>query len=185
MVGAMDQRAAMSRVREARVGRFASADARGVPHVVPFVFVLAGETLYWAVDRKPKRSVRIKRIDNIRANPKVEVVVDHYDEDWNELWWVRAAGIARVLEGGDEFHRAIELLTQKYPQYRRSPPDGPVVAIDIVRWSGWEARAGAEGSAVHEDGHARGEAVEEVPASDGADLARAEEPRQRNAPEQR
>ena len=108
MVGAMDEPEAMSRVGSAPVGRLATADARGTPHVVPVVYVLEGRTLYWAVDRKPKRSAHLKRLQNIRANPNVEVVVDHYEEDWKMLWWVRAAGIARILERGEEFERALD-----------------------------------------------------------------------------
>lgn len=135
----MNRQEALQRLRAARVGRLATADKAGVPHVVPFVFVLEGETLYWAVDRKPKRSRTLKRLENIRANPNVEVVVDNYSDDWNELWWVRVSGTARVLEDGEEKRRALTLLKDKYAQYSDSPPDGPVVAIDAVRVSSWEA----------------------------------------------
>src|SRR5439155_3699218 len=88
----VDSGQARKRLGEARVARLATADAGGVPHVVPFVFVLDGETIYWAVDEKPKRTRDLKRLANIRANPNVDVVVDHYDEDWRTLWWVRASG---------------------------------------------------------------------------------------------
>jgi PPOX class probable F420-dependent enzyme len=135
----MDERLALARFGSARVGRLATADAAGVPHVVPFVFVLDGRTAYWAVDRKPKRSKRLKRLDNIRANPNVELVVDSYDEDWSSLWWVRARGRAHVVEDADTTSRALSLLAGKYPQYAREPPDGPVVAVDISRMTWWEA----------------------------------------------
>jgi len=125
------------------VGRLASVDAGGIPHVVPFVFALDGETAYWAVDRKPKRSKHLKRLENIRANPNVELVVDGYDEDWTTLWWVRAGGPARVVEDGVERRRVLDLLADKYPQYKQQAPDGPVVAIDIARVTGWEAREGS------------------------------------------
>jgi PPOX class probable F420-dependent enzyme len=136
----MEETEALRRLAGARVGRLATADPEGVPHVVPFVFALAGRTLYWAVDRKPKRSPRLRRLDNIRANPRVEVVVDHYDEDWTGLWWVRASGAARFVDGGEERSRALRSLVEKYPQYGRDPPEGPVVAIDLDRCSGWSAR---------------------------------------------
>jgi PPOX class probable F420-dependent enzyme len=127
------------RVERARVARLATVGANGKPHLVPICFVLAGETLYSAVDRKPKRSLRLKRLENVRANPRVEVLVDHYEDDWSRLWWVRLRGLARVLEAGEERQRALALLAEKYPQYRAEPPPGPVLAIDVDRWSAWHA----------------------------------------------
>ncbi len=135
----MDEAEALRRLGQARVGRLATVDRQGVPHVLPFPFALEGRTLYWAVDRKPKRSPRLKRLENIEANPNVALVVDHYDEDWDALWWVRGSGTARILfHGGDEDDRAMALLREKYDQYRTAPPEGPVVAVDLVRVSGWE-----------------------------------------------
>ena len=135
----MDTATALERLGSARVGHLATADASGVPHVIPFVFVLDRTTVYWAVDRKPKRSIRLKRLANIEVNPNVEMVVDGYQEDWDSLWWVRASGPARVLDEGQDRSRALELLATKYPQYRAEPPTGPVVAIEIVRLSSWAA----------------------------------------------
>jgi PPOX class probable F420-dependent enzyme len=135
----MDRTEALRRLGEARVGRLATADSGATPHVVPFVFALDGETLYWAVDQKPKRSKDLKRLANIRQNPRVEVVVDSYDEDWAKLWWVRASGRARILDPGDERERALSLLSERYDQYLTAPPDGPVLAIDLDRVSGWKA----------------------------------------------
>jgi PPOX class probable F420-dependent enzyme len=135
----MDRTEALRRLGEARVGRHATADSGATPHVVPFVFALDGETLYWAVDQKPKRSKDLKRLANIRQNPRVEVVVDSYDEDWAKLWWVRASGRARILDPGDERERALSLLSERYDQYLTAPPDGPVLAIDLDRVSGWKA----------------------------------------------
>ncbi len=135
----MDERTAWERLRAARVGRLATADAGGVPHVVPLVFAAVERTLYWVVDRKPKRSKRLKRLDNIAANPNVEVVVDHYDDDWSRLWWVRAGGTARILEDEAEHARGLTALSEKYERYRTDPPEGPVIAIDISRVTGWEA----------------------------------------------
>lgn len=133
---------ARRRLAEARVGRLATADPGGVPHVVPFVFVLDGSTIYWAVDRKPKRSSHLKRLSNIEANPNVEMVVDGYDEDWTRLWWVRAGGAARVVSDAEEGARAVRLLAAKYPQHAAEPPPGPVVAIDLARVRGWSTSAG-------------------------------------------
>jgi PPOX class probable F420-dependent enzyme len=113
-------------------------DAGGRPHLVPLCFVLAGDVVYSAVDAKPKRSHRLKRLDNIRSNPDVVVLVDHYEEDWSRLWWIRLRGRAQVLERGPERERALALLAEKYEQYRAHPPTGPVIAIPIDEWRGWQ-----------------------------------------------
>ncbi|HCO03481.1 MAG TPA: TIGR03668 family PPOX class F420-dependent oxidoreductase [Actinobacteria bacterium] len=136
----MDATDARRRLAEARVGYLATADAGGVPHVVPFAFVLLGDTLYWAVDHKPKRSRDLKRLSNIVANPNVEVVVDAYDDDdWSRLWWVRAAGTASIVTNEAERTRALDALAGKYPQYVARKPDGPVTAIRLTRVTGWSA----------------------------------------------
>jgi PPOX class probable F420-dependent enzyme len=125
------------RVVRARVARLATVGPDNHPHLVPICFVLDGDVLYSAVDRKPKRSTNLKRIENVRANPQVTVLVDHYDDDWTQLWWVRLDGHARVLDEGHERERALSLLQSKYPQYSAETPEGPVLAIDIERRRGW------------------------------------------------
>jgi PPOX class probable F420-dependent enzyme len=138
----MDRREALRRLGAARVGRLATVDPGGLPHVVPFVFVVSDETIYWAVDAKPKRSADLQRLANIEANPNVQVLVDHYEDDWTALWWVRASGPARVVIDEDERHRAVSLLAEKYPQDAAKPPPGPVVAIEVTRVTWWEAAPG-------------------------------------------
>ncbi len=127
----------------ARVARLATVDEHGRPHLVPIVFALDSERVYHAVDHKPKRTTALRRLDNIAANPSVSLLADEYDDDdWTRLWWVRADGIARVLQPGcDESGSAIALLRDRYAQYRDAPPSGPVVAIDVERWTGWRAAA--------------------------------------------
>jgi PPOX class probable F420-dependent enzyme len=125
------------RVEAARVGRLATLDATGRPHLVPICFALEGETLYSAVDEKPKRSKRLKRLQNIRSRPEVAVIVDHYEEDWSRLWWARLDGRASVLYEGPEREHGLALLLAKYDQYRAEPPTGPVIAVRIGRWQGW------------------------------------------------
>ncbi|HZT14549.1 MAG TPA: TIGR03668 family PPOX class F420-dependent oxidoreductase [Gaiellaceae bacterium] len=127
------------RLAAERVARLATIDPDGRPHLVPIVFAVDGDTLYSAVDRKPKRSRTLRRIENARARPDVTVLVDHYDDDWTKLWWIRLRGRARVLDDGAERERALELLALKYAQYRDAPPDGPVLAVDVDdarSWSG-------------------------------------------------
>jgi PPOX class probable F420-dependent enzyme len=132
-----DESVLRERVRAARVARLATIEPDGRPHLVPIVFALDADTLYSAVDSKPKRSRRLRRIENARARPDVTVLVDRYDEDWERLWWVRLRGRARVLEDGAEAERALDLLVDKYEQYRRDRPAPPVLAVDVVEWRGW------------------------------------------------
>ena len=127
------------RVAESRVARLATLDPDGRAHLVPIVFVLEGDTLYSAVDSKPKRSRTLRRIENARRDPDVTVLVDSYDEDWSRLWWVRLRGRARVLDSGDEVDRALALLAAKYAQYREAPPGVPVLAVDLDEWRAWSA----------------------------------------------
>jgi PPOX class probable F420-dependent enzyme len=137
----MDQTEMRERVAAARVARLATLGADGRPHLVPICFALEGDTLYSAVDEKPKRSRRLRRLENIRRSPDVSVLVDHYDEDWTRLWWVRLDGRATVYEDGPERERGLELLAAKYEQYRAEPPTGPVIAVRIERWRGWPGAA--------------------------------------------
>ena len=138
---------AIARAAQARVGHLATVRPDGTPHVVPFVFALVvargGDvTVYWAVDRKPKRSTELRRIRNLRANPSAEVVVDGYAEEWASLWWVRMRGRGRVVDRIDERRAAIEALASKYQQYRSARPDGEVVAIDVDHVTWWSASSG-------------------------------------------
>jgi PPOX class probable F420-dependent enzyme len=125
----------------ARVARLATVDEDGRPHLVPIVFAVDGDTIYSAVDHKPKRSTALRRLANVTANPAVTLLVDAYDDgDWEALWWVRADGLGRVLEPGrPEAGPAVALLTAKYRQHREQPPTGPVLAVAVTRWSGWAA----------------------------------------------
>jgi PPOX class probable F420-dependent enzyme len=128
-------------VAAAPVARLATVGPDGRPHLVPICFALEGDVLYSAVDEKPKRSQRLQRLVNVRTHPDVAVIVDHYEDDWTRLWWVRLRGAGHVVDQGPEFEAALELLGEKYEQYREQPPRGPVLAIWIDEWRGWSARA--------------------------------------------
>jgi PPOX class probable F420-dependent enzyme len=128
--------AAWSRFATARVARLATVAVDGSPHVVPIVFAVDGDTIYSAVDGKPKRSRQLRRLANIAAQPRVSVLVDRYDEDWSQLWWVRADGAATVH---DSSPTARTLLSAKYPQYSGVSLDGPFLHIAVDRWSDWSA----------------------------------------------
>ena len=130
------------RFASARVARLATSGPDG-PHVVPISFAVAGDVIYHAVDHKPKRTTALKRLDNLRADPRASVLVDHYDEDWEQLWWERADGVASILAPGHA--EALAALQAKYPQYAERPPEGPVVSIKVSRWSAWSAAAPPRG----------------------------------------
>jgi PPOX class probable F420-dependent enzyme len=129
---------ARERFAAARIARLATAGAACKPHLVPIVFAVQRDCVYSVVDAKPKRSVELRRLANVRENPAVAVLVDHYDDsDWSALWWVRADGTARLLSTEDgEAQHAIALLRERYPQQRAV---GSVLAVDVERWSGWAA----------------------------------------------
>jgi PPOX class probable F420-dependent enzyme len=128
---------ARERFASARVARLATVDPAGRPHLVPLVFALEGERIYSAVDAKPKRSTALQRLGNVRQNPAVALLVDHYEEDWSRLWWARADGRGRVLDPDEpEARRAIELLAERYPRFEAA---GEVLVVDVERWTGWAA----------------------------------------------
>ena len=136
----MDDADLRRRVAGARVARLATVEPDGRPHLVPICFAVDGDTLYSAVDAKPKRSRDLRRLRNVRERPVATVLVDHYEEDWTRLWWARLRGPARVVAaGGAEEARAIALLVDKYPQYRVARPAGPVLAVALEERRGWEA----------------------------------------------
>ncbi|MFF0248371.1 TIGR03668 family PPOX class F420-dependent oxidoreductase [Streptosporangium sandarakinum] len=138
----MDADEARERFRAARVARLATADAGGTPHLVPVTFEVDGDVIAFAVDHKPKRTTDLRRLRNIAANDRVCLLADHYDDDWSRLWWARADGRARIAAEGAERERALARLAARYPQYRDRPPEGPVVVIEVDRWSGWSYAAG-------------------------------------------
>jgi PPOX class probable F420-dependent enzyme len=126
----------LSSSEDARVARLATVGPDGRPHVVPVCFALEGDTLYSAVDEKPKHTRALQRLRDIEANPQVEVLIDHYEEDWTQLRWVKLRGTARVVELDA---RALELLQAKYEQYRERPPHGPFVVVEIEQRLEWAA----------------------------------------------
>jgi PPOX class probable F420-dependent enzyme len=135
----MSETDARARFAAGRVARLATVRPDGRPHVVPCCFALDRDTAYSAVDGKPKSTLALQRLANLRAHPAASLVVDHYDEDWSQLWWVRADGVARVLDEGAERERALDLLAERYEQYRAVRPPGAVMALDVATWTHWSA----------------------------------------------
>lgn len=131
---------ARQRATAGRVGHLATVSASAEPHVVPVSFAVDGDTIIVGVDQKPKTSRNLKRLQNIRDNPAVSMLVDRYDdEDWSALWWVRADGSASIV-GSDEASAATArgLLAAKYRQYADDPPIGPFIVVAVRRWRGWQ-----------------------------------------------
>ncbi len=137
------------------MARLATQTRTGRIDLVPVTFALEGDRLVTAIDHKPKTTTALKRLENIRANPEVSVIIDEYDDaDWDQLWWVRLRGAASIIEPGheraampresddDSLHaRAIASLVAKYAQYVDRTPSGPVIMIELVRWQWWSARS--------------------------------------------
>ena len=141
----LDAAAARRLFAGSAVARLATVTPAGHPHLVPVTFVLdsppgQGDWVYTAVDHKPKTTTQLQRLRNIEAHPEVALLADHYADDWAQLWWVRADGVAAVL-GAAEAAGPRRLLAARYPQYAARPPAGPVIAVRVDRWTGWAAQA--------------------------------------------
>ena len=133
----MNQDEALARLADARSGHLATVRPDGSPHVVVITFAIVGDDVVTAVDEKPKTTRQLQRLVNVEANPAVSFLIDHYDENWAELWWVRVDGRATVHHDDDARDRAVEALTAKYPDYRARPPQGPVMSVSIDRVTSW------------------------------------------------
>jgi PPOX class probable F420-dependent enzyme len=148
----LDASACRSRFAAARHAYLATADADGVPHLVPVTFAListaagasagaAADEVVVAVDHKPKSTLDLKRLRNIAENPRVAFLVDQYDDDWAHLWWVRADGVAAIEPAPEDEHEsraaALDAIAARYPQYRKRRPGGPLIRVRVTRWSGW------------------------------------------------
>jgi PPOX class probable F420-dependent enzyme len=130
-------------LEQARVGRLATLDARGRPTLVPIVYALIGAELWSPIDGKPKRGGELARVRNIRRDPRVSVLIDAWDEDWQRLWWIQLRGEARV-ERPDA--AALAALVARYPQYATVPTsDGSdrMLAIRIDGRTSWCASPAA------------------------------------------
>jgi len=104
---------------------------------VPVTFAVDGDRVYIAIDSKPKRTTDLKRLRNITENPAVALLADEYDDDWSRLWWARGDGSARILTDEAGARGPVELLQARYPQYVDDVPQGPVIEVNVNRWSGW------------------------------------------------
>lgn len=133
----VDQDEASARLASARSGHLATIRPNGRPHLVVITFAMVGDDVVTAIDEKPKTTQRLQRLVNVEANPAVSFLIDHYDEDWGRLWWVRVDGRATVHHDDGARDTAVEALVAKYPAYRDRPPQGAVISISRDRLSSW------------------------------------------------
>jgi len=127
-------------IRSARVAHLATADSSGQPHVIPICFVFDGKSFYFAIDEKPKRTTKLKRLKNIAENPNVAFVIDTYDEDWRKLGYILVFATARITNAGKTHGAAIKLLRRKYHQYRAMALEkNPIVALQPKRFVAWSS----------------------------------------------
>jgi PPOX class probable F420-dependent enzyme len=125
-------------IQHQRVAHLATADSAGRPHVVPVCFAYRDGRIYIAIDEKPKRSLRLKRLRNIEENPQISIVFDSYAEDWSRLGWVMIRGTAAIIDGGQEHELAVAALLERYEQYRSMTLEGrPVISVTVERVSSW------------------------------------------------
>jgi PPOX class probable F420-dependent enzyme len=136
------------RFTQSPVARLATITPGGLPHLVPVVFAVGADqhdVVYTAVDAKPKTTQRLRRLANIESNPQVSLLVDHYADDWTQLWWVRVDGVAAIHRDGEAMRTGYRLLRAKYAQYQSVPLNGPVIAVTVRRWSSWHVALEAPG----------------------------------------
>ena len=139
----LDPEEARARFVASPVLRMATAGRDGRPHVVPCTFVVDGSgRIAVGIDSKPKSSVNLRRLRNIGENPQVSLIVDHYADDWDQLWWARADGTAVIERSGAEHGAHWGQLISKYPPYRGQVLGGPVILVTVGSWSGWAFRHG-------------------------------------------
>jgi len=129
---------ARRRIAAARVLRLATAASDGRPHLVPCTFAVDDQgRVVIGIDSKPKSSLNLRRLRNIEENPQVSLLADHYAEDWTQLWWARADGVAAIERFGNDHAGHWEVLRSKYPQYEGQTLGGPVIAVRVGSWTGW------------------------------------------------
>lgn len=132
------------RLEQAEVAHLATVRPDGRPHVVVVTFALAEDLVVTAVDHKPKRTRDLQRLRNIAAHPHVSLLVDHYEEDWSQLWWTRLDGRAEIVNDEPRRTHLLAALVTKYAAYRSRPPEGPVIAITVDEQVSWSAESDRE-----------------------------------------
>ena len=132
--------ACVERIRSAGHGVLATLNAARGVDAVPVVFAWDSGRILVPVDTvKPKRSTNLRRVRNVQDDPRCVLLVDHYSDDWDELWWVRVDGWASVIEDERGLQEPLDVLASRYEQYRVRRPAGPVILIQADHWKGWSS----------------------------------------------
>jgi PPOX class probable F420-dependent enzyme len=109
---------------------------RGVD-AVPVVFVVVGDLIVIPIDTvKPKAGARLQRLRNLEADHRAVLLVDHYDDDWSALWWVRVHGPAHEAEPSVD---QLEQLATAFPAYEVPGAVTSVIVLRVDQVSGWTA----------------------------------------------
>jgi PPOX class probable F420-dependent enzyme len=136
----LDPDEARRRFATGRVAYLATLRSDGTAALVPIVFEVIADRVVSLIDPKPKRTPELARLQHIARDPRVTLLVDHYEDEWQLLWWARAEGLARIVGGGPERNEALARLRAKYPQYETlDDPFGDAVIVEATRWTGWSA----------------------------------------------
>jgi PPOX class probable F420-dependent enzyme len=128
-----------ARVAAARVARLATVRADGTPHIVAVTFALDNDIVVSAVDHKPKRTQQLQRLRNLEERPTASLLVDHYEDDWSKLWWVRLDLDVEIVRDGPRRTGLLEPLIRKYADYRVTAPRGPVLVMAVRSTTSWSA----------------------------------------------
>ena len=132
----MDDAEALQRLAAARA-QVCSITPDGGP-VVVVTFAVIGLNVVHMIDEKPKTTHQLQRLQNVETLPVAAMLVDHYDDDWHQLWWVRVGWEVVIEKDGGNWWEARSRLKGKYRQYRNAPPSGPAIFLSIDRLSHWE-----------------------------------------------
>jgi PPOX class probable F420-dependent enzyme len=134
----LDPAEARERFIASRVLRLATVSGEGQPHIVPCTFAVdRAQRIVIGIDSKPKSSANLRRLQNLAADPRVSLLADHYSDDWEQLWWARADGVATIERAGADHTVHWQVLRARYPQYEGQVLDGPVIVVQVTAWSGW------------------------------------------------
>ena len=133
----MNRPEALEALSKARNAHLATITPEEHPHIVPVTFAVVDNWIATMVDHKPKTTMRLQRLENIQHRPQASLLTDHYEEDWDQLWWVRIDGQATLHEQGETWEMSRQSLASKYEQYTERPPEGPAIVIEIDRIKWW------------------------------------------------
>ncbi len=122
----------------------ATLRADGSPALVPVVFARAAGALWSPIDGKPKRGPALTRLANIARDARVALLLDGYDANWTQLWWLRVEGRASAQRA--ELAAGEAALRAKYPQYASVPlfaGEPLLLRIELERVASWAASEAA------------------------------------------